>query len=129
MAGITTLAELIGRILISIMFLLSGLNKIGGYAGTQAYMESMGVPGMLLPLAIIVEVVGAIAVIVGWFTRWFALALAGFCILAALLFHSNFDDRMQIIMFMKNIAIAGGFLVIFAYGAGKLSLDNKLGKA
>lgn len=122
-------AELVGRIFISIIFLLSGFNKIGGFAGTQDYMASMGVPGMLLPLVIVLEIGGALAVMLGWHTRWFALALAVFSVAAALLFHFNFEDKMQSIMFLKNIAIAGGFMVIFAHGPGDLSLDKRLGRA
>lgn len=117
--------DLLGRTLISLMFLTSGIGKITGYAATQSYMDSVGVPGSLLPLVIIVEVVGAIAVIVGWRTRWAAAALAGFCIVSALLFHADFSDQSQMINFMKNISIAGGFLVIVAFGAGPLSLDNR----
>lgn len=121
-------AEFIGRIFISLIFLLSGFNKIGGFAGTQAYMESMGVPGMLLPPVILLEIGGALAIAVGWYTRWFALALAGFSVAAALLFHLDFNDKVQTIMFLKNIAIAGGFLVIFSHGPGDLSLDRRLGR-
>lgn len=121
------ISDLIGRIFISLIFLTAGINKITGYAGTQGYMESAGVPGIVLPLVLILEIGGAIAVIVGWKTRWAALALAIFCIISAFLFHFNFGDQMQSIMFMKNIAIAGGFAVIFAHGAGELSLDHKLG--
>ena len=86
----------------------------------------MGVPGALLPLVILLEVGGAIAIIVGWQTRITAFLLAGFTLLAGLIFHSNFADQMQMIMFMKNVAIAGGFLVLVAHGAGALSVDNRL---
>lgn len=127
-ANMSRYAELIGRIFMSIIFLLSGFNKIGGFAGTQTYMESMGVPGMLLPLVIALEIGGAIAIMIGWYTRWFALALAGFSIAAALLFHLNFGDKVQTIMFLKNIAIAGGFMVIFSHGPGDLSLDKRQGR-
>ena len=125
MSGINRYSALLGRILISLMFLTSGLGKITGYAATQGYMETVGVPGLLLPLVIVVEVVGAIAVIVGWRTRWAAAALAGFCIVSALLFHADFSDQSQMISFMKNISIAGGFMVIVAFGAGPLSLDKR----
>ncbi len=118
----------LGRLLISFMFVMSGISKIGGYAGTQGYMEAMGVPGMLLPLVILTEVGLGLAVIVGFKTRIAALGLAGFCILAAILFHANFSDQMQMIMFMKNIALAGGFLIIVAHGAGAYSLDSRLEK-
>jgi putative oxidoreductase len=125
MSGIYKISGLLGRILISFIFLQSGINKIGGYKATLGYMESKGVPGMLLPLVIFLEIAGAIAIIVGWQTRLFAFALAGFCILSALLFHMDFSNQVQTIMFMKNLAIAGGFLALFAHGAGDLSLGKK----
>lgn len=114
---------LAGRVLVAHIFLLAGLQKIGNYAGTQGYMESMGVPGMLLPLVILVEVGGAAALIVGWQTRWAAAGLALFCLLSAVLFHANFSDGVQMIMFMKNLSIAGGLLFIAAHGAGAYALD------
>lgn len=117
------LMYLAGRVLVAHIFLLAGLQKIGNYAGTQGYMESMGVPGMLLPLVILVEVGGAIALIVGWQTRWAAAGLALFCVLSAMLFHANFSDGTQMIMFMKNLSIAGGLLFIAAHGAGAFALD------
>ena len=95
MSGVYKISGLLGRILISFMFLQSGINKIGGYKATLGYMESKGVPGMLLPFVIFLEIVGAIAIIVGWQTRLFAFALAGFCILAALLFHMDFSNQIQ----------------------------------
>lgn len=119
-------ADLAGRILISAIFLWSGLGKIAGYAGTQGYMESMGVPGMLLPVVIAVEVLGAIAVIVGYRTRIAAFLLGGFSVLSGLLFHFNPGDQMQTIMLTKNLAIAGGFLFLVARGAGDWSLDARL---
>jgi putative oxidoreductase len=115
--------ELTGRILISAIFILAGFSKIGGYAGTQGYMESMGVPGALLPLVIATEFGGGILVLLGLWTRPAALALAGFSGLAALLFHRNPGDQMQMTLFMKDFAMAGGFLFLFAHGAGALSLD------
>lgn len=115
--------ELAGRILIAAIFVVAGASKIGGYAGTQAYMESQGVPGALLPLVIATELGGGLLVILGLWTRLAALALAGFSILSALLFHANFADQMQQIMLMKNFAMAGGFLFLVAGGAGALSLD------
>lgn len=116
---------LVGRILISLIFVLSGLNKIAGYAGTQAYMEAAGVPGMLLPLAILLEVGGGLAVMIGWRTRTMALLLAGFTLLTAVAFHADFGDKMQLIMFLKNLAMVGGLLFLVQYGAGELSLDNR----
>lgn len=118
-------ANLAGRILLAHIFLLAGLNKITGYSGTQGYMEAMGVPGMLLPLVILLEIGGAVALIVGWQTRWAAYALALFSIVAAVIFHSNLADQIQMILFMKNWALAGGLLVLAANGAGAFSLDQR----
>ncbi len=116
----------IARILMAQIFLLAGLSKIGAYAGTQGYMESMGVPGIMLPLVIALEVGGAIALIVGFKTRWVALGLAGFSAISAVMFHANFADQMQMIMFMKNWAIAGGLVLLAVHGAGHFSLDNRV---
>ena len=121
-------AELTGRILLAGIFLLSGLGKIGSYAATAAYMSSAGVPGALLPLVILTEVAGAIAIIIGWNTRIAAFLLAGFTLLAAFTFHSNFADQMQMINFLKNVAIAGAFLLLVANGPGPLSIDRRLAK-
>ena len=117
--------NLAGRILLAHIFLMAGINKISGYSGTQGYMEAMGVPGMLLPLVILLEVGGAMAIIVGWQTRWAAYALALFSIVAALIFHSNLADQIQMILFMKNWALAGGLLVLAANGAGAYSLEQR----
>jgi len=116
-------AELMGRILIAAIFIMAGYGKIAGYAGTQGYMESMGVPGALLPLVIVTELGGGILVVLGLWTRLAAFALGGFSGLSALLFHANFGDQMQMIMFMKDFAMAGGFLFLVAHGAGALSVD------
>jgi len=115
----------IARVFIAHIFLLSGLSKIGQYTGTQAYMETMGVPGALLPLVIMLEIAGAIALIVGWQTRWAALALAGFTVVSALLFHGNIADQTHMLMFMKNWAIAGGLLLLAANGPGHFSIDTR----
>ena len=114
-----------GRVLLSLIFITSGISKISGYAGTQGYMEAMGVPGALLPFVIALEVLGGLAVLVGFQARLAALALSGFCIVSAVLFHADFSDQMQMISFMKNISIAGGFLMVFAHGAGAYSIDNR----
>ena len=116
-------AELLGRVLISAIFILAGWGKIAGYAGTQGYMESMGVPGMLLPLVIATELGGGLLVLTGLWTRFAALALGGFSALSALLFHANFADQTQQILFMKNFARAGGFLFLVVHGAGRFSID------
>ena len=118
--------QLIARVFLGHIFILAGLSKLGdaAYVGTQGYMESMGVPGMLLPLVIAFEIGAGLAIVIGWQTRWAALALAGFSILAGLIFHSNFADQMQTILFMKNVSIAGGLLLLTAHGAGAYSLDE-----
>lgn len=115
----------IGRLMLASIFLISGVGKIFGYAGTQGYMEAMGVPGELLPLVILTEVGGGLAIALGWHTRLAAFLLAGFTLLAALIFHMNFADQMQQIMFLKNMAIIGGFLTLIHHGAGVCSLDHK----
>jgi putative oxidoreductase len=122
-------AELAGRVLISFIFIMSGWSKISGYAGTQGYMEAMGVPGALLPVVIVTELGGGLLVLAGLWTRLAALALAGFSILAGVLFHFKPDDQMQMIMLMKNFAIAGGLLFLVAHGAGRLSIDARRGAA
>lgn len=119
----TAASQLAGRALLSVIFIVAGINKIGAWAGTQGYMESMGVPGALLPLVIALEIGGGLAILAGWQTRFAAVLLAGFCLVSAAIFHANFGDQMQSIMFMKNLAIAGGLLTLFASGAGAWSVD------
>ena len=119
-------SDLSARILLAVMFFMAGIGKIGAYAGTQGYMESQGLPGMLLPAVIGLEIIGSILLVVGWKIRYAAFALAGFTILSALMFHLNFADQIQSIMFMKNLAIAGGLLLLVNHGAGELSLDSKM---
>jgi len=122
------LAELAGRVLMAVLFLLSGLGKIGAYSATAAYMTAFGVPAALLPVVIATELLGSLAIMLGWKTRTAALLLAGFCLLTATIFHHNFADQQQMIHFLKDLAIAGGFLVLLANGAGPLSLDRRLAK-
>jgi putative oxidoreductase len=114
-----------GRVLLAVLFLLSGLGKLGAYSATAAYMASAGVPGALLPLVIATEIGGALAIIVGWRTRTVAFLLAGFSLLTALTFHRNFADQQQLINFLKNVSIAGGFLLLLANGPGPLSIDQR----
>jgi len=119
--------KLVGRVLLSIIFITSGFSKITGYAGTAAYMEQNGVPGALLPLVILTELGGGLCIVTGLFTRYVAIALAGFCVLTGYFFHYQSGDQMQMINFMKNLAIAGGFLVLAGAGPGALALDNRRG--
>jgi putative oxidoreductase len=118
-------AKLVGRLLLVLIFIQAGYGKIGGYEGTAKYMASAGVPGLLLPLVIAVELAGGLLIAIGYQTRLAALALAGFTALSALLFHFDFGDRGQAINFMKNISIAGGFLVLVGSGAGAWSVDGR----
>ena len=117
--------DLIGRVFISGIFLLSGFNKIGNYDGTIGWMESFGLPGFLLIPAIVLEIVAPILIIVGYQTKIAAAALSVFCIATAFIFHNDFSDQMQIIAFMKNIALAGGFLFLVVNGAKRFCLDTK----
>lgn len=112
------LSTLAGRAMLATIFLVAGFGKIGAYAGTQAYMESFGVPGFLLPAVIGLEVLGGLAVLLGIQTRIAAVGLAGFTLLAAVIFHSDFAQPMQSILFMKNLAISGAFLMLAAQGPG-----------
>ena len=123
----SSVTELAGRILLAALFLMSGLGKIGAYSGTAEYMSSFGVPGILLPVVIATEVVGAIAIIAGWQTRIAASLLAGFTLIAAAIFHNNFGNQVEMIMFVKNVSITGGFLLLVANGAGPLSVDRRWG--
>jgi putative oxidoreductase len=129
-------SALIGRLLLALMFLLAGLSKLGGLEGTAGYIASKGLPmAQLLAIATAaLEVGAAVMLIVGWQARWAALALAAFTLLATVLFHNYWampadQQMMQQLMFMKNLAITGGLLVLFAFGPGSLSLDARRGAA
>ena len=124
----TNITDLIGRILISTLFLLNGIFKINNYDGTIEWMESFGMPGILLIPSIILEIVGPILIIIGYKTKIAAGLLSLFCIATAIIFHNDFSDQMQFISFLKNIALAGGFLILFVNGAKDFSLDNKFKK-
>ncbi len=120
-------APALGRLLIAIIFIMSGFGKLTDFAGSVGYAESVGMPLPQLGIAaaIVVEFFGGIALVLGFKTRWVAAAIAVFSIVAAFLFHANFADQMQAINFWKNVAIAGGLLQIVYFGAGPLSLDNR----
>jgi putative oxidoreductase len=117
--------KLAGRVLLSLMFIQAGIGKIFGYEGTAAHMTESGVPAILLPLVILTEAGGGLCVLLGLWTRYAAIALAGFTVLAGLLFHYQPGDMMQMISFMKNVTIAGGFLVLAGAGPGAYALDNR----
>lgn len=123
---------LMGRCLMAIMFLLAGISKIGAFAGTSGYIASKGLPmpDVVAALTIAVEIGGALALIFGYCTRWAALVLAAFTLIAGLIFHNYWNlpaaqQSVQQIMFMKNLAIVGGLLTLAAWGAGAWSIDGK----
>ncbi|MGP3592602.1 DoxX family protein [Vagococcus sp. WN89Y] len=119
---------LVARILMPILFITAGWGKITAYSGTQQYMESMGVPGFLLPLTILLEFGGGLAILFGFLTRTTAIFTAVFTLLTAVLFHNNFAEGVNSIMFMKNLTIAGGFLLLAITGPGAFSIDRVLNK-
>ena len=119
---LTNLAALLGRAMLAAIFIIAGIDKIGAYAGTQAYMESAGISGILLPAVIALEILGGIAILIGFQTRIAAALLAGFTLLAAVIFHSDFSQQIQMILFMKNVAISGAFLMILSQGPGQWAL-------
>ncbi len=119
---------LLARLPIGFMFASAGFQKIGGYAGVQKYMDAMGVPGALLPLVIAAEIGFGLALLAGFKTRYAALALAGFTLIATYFFHFNLADQTQALFFFKNLAITGGLMAIVAAGAGAWSVDGKLGE-
>jgi putative oxidoreductase len=113
------------RILLAQIFLIAGYGKLGaGYAATSAYMTAYHTPTLLLPLVIALELVGGIGLVLGFQTRLLSALLAGFCLIAALIFHHDFADTMQQLMFMKDLAISGGLLLLTANGAGAFSVDG-----
>ena len=123
--NMTSILDLIGRIFISAVFLLSGFNKIGNYEGSVEWMESFNLPEFFLIPAIILEIFAPILIIIGYQTRIAAAFLSIFCIATAIIFHNNLGDQMQFVAFMKNIALAGGFLFLVVNGAKGYCLDKK----
>ena len=118
--------ELFGRIFLSALFLIEGINKIFNYEGTTAYMESFGVPDFLYIPAIILEIIFPLLIVIGYQTKICALIMAIFSVLLAIIFHADFDNQMQLISFLKNFAIAGGFIIIFVNGPSTWSVDYML---
>jgi putative oxidoreductase len=127
MSGTNAAFALGGRFLLAILFILSGLSKLGAVAATQAYIAKVGLPLPVLAyvVAVAVELIAGLMLLVGYRTRAAALALALFTLAAAVFFHNQFDDRNQFIHFMKNLAICGGLLQLFVFGAGGLSIDAR----
>ena len=116
--------HLAGRVLLASIFLISGVGKISDPAGTMGYMQMMGAPTILFWPTVALELLGGLAIVVGFQTRLVSYLLAAFCLIAAFIFHRNFADQMQMIMFLKNVSIAGGFLLLASSGATALSVDG-----
>jgi len=121
---LNSLILLVARIMLALIFIVAGFGKLTAYAGTAQYMQSMGVPAGLLPIVILTELGGGLAILLGFQTRFVAFLLAGFSIVTGLIFHAGNDQTSQI-MLMKNITMAGGFLVLMVQGAGRLSIDRE----
>ncbi len=124
MDSLKTLAQPLARVLLGLIFVVAGAGKLADVAGFTAYMTSGGVPAFVAWPVILLELLGGIAVIVGFQTRVAALALAGFSVLAGLMFHFAPSDQMQMTMFMKNLAMAGGLLLLAIYGPGAYAVGR-----
>ena len=122
--------SLTGRILLVLIFLNSGIGKIGNFEGTAQYMAQFGMPfpSFFLFGAILFELFGSLCILLGYFTRFGALLILIFLIPTTFIFHTDFGDRIQMIMFMKNVSMFGGCLILFATGPGRLSLDYLIRK-
>jgi len=121
----TTYTTLAARVLLALLFIVAGLGKLGDVAGFTGYMVSGGTPAIFAWPTILLEVLGGLAILIWFQTRIAALALAGFTLLAAVLYHFVPADQMQMTMFLKNLAITGGLLLLAQHGAGKLSVDGR----
>ena len=117
------IVELVGRIFLSALFLIEGFGKISMQEDVIMYMEDYGVPGILFVPATVLEILFPLLLIVGYKTKWAASVMALFTFTVAIIFHTDFSEGMQMMFFLKDIAIAGGFMIIIAYGPGKISLD------
>ena len=118
------IVELVGRIFLSALFLIEGFGKISNQENVIMYMEEYGVPEILFVPATVLEILFPLLLIVGYKTKWAAAVMALFTFTVAIIFHTDFSDGMQMIFFLKDLAIAGGFMIIVAYGPGKISLDH-----
>jgi len=122
------IVEFIGRILLSALFLIEGIGKISMQEDVIMYMADYGVPEILFIPAIILEILFPLLLIIGYKTKLSALIMALFTLTVAIIFHTNFSEGMQMIFFLKDLAIAGGFMIIFVYGSNKISLDYRIKK-
>ena len=122
------MGEFVGRLLLGLLFVLEGISKLRGYDGAARYMTAYGMPTILLPAVIVLEIAAGALIVAGWQARCAAAALAIFCVAAAIIFHTKFSDRNQLIHFEKDLALAGAFLLLWARGAGAFSLDGWLAR-
>ncbi len=122
---VNTIVSTLARVLVAYIFIVAGYGKISGYEATAGYMEAMGVPSALLPLTILVELGGGLALLLGFQTRFAAFGLAVFSLITAFIFHGGAEDAINL---MKNLSIAGGLFFVMLHGAGKLSIDHLVEK-
>lgn len=121
----TAATSFLGRTLMALIFILAGINKFQGYETTVGYMQQFGVPAILLPGTIALEILGGLAVLAGFYARLAAIPLVLFTLLTGIIFHADFADPVQMVLFLKNLAIAGGFLLLFAHGPGAWAVNDK----
>jgi len=124
LTGLVDLGELVGRALLALLFILEAVAKLQAYGAAAKYMAAFGMPPDLLPFAVTAELAGGVMIAFGWYTRPAALMLAGFCVIAAAVFHTKFSDHNQLLHFEKDLALAGAFLILSARGAGRYALDS-----
>tara|TARA_B100000686_G_scaffold321344_1_gene373919 strand:- start:496 stop:876 length:381 start_codon:yes stop_codon:yes gene_type:complete len=117
------IVEFFGRLFLSALFLIEGLGKISIQEDVIMYMEDYGVPGILFLPALALEILFPLLLIIGYKIKWTASIMALFTFTVAIIFHTNFSEGMQLMLFLKDIAIAGGFMIVIAHGPGKISLD------
>ena len=120
------IVELLGRIFLSALFLIEGIGKIFTQEQVVMYMEDYSVPGILFIPAVALEILFPLLLIVGYKTKLAALVMFLFTLTVAIIFHTDFSNEMQLVFFLKDLAIAGGFMIIIAYGSNKFSLDHFL---
>jgi putative oxidoreductase len=115
----------VGRVLMALIFIQSGIAKLGAVEATRGYIESAHLPGILVWPTILFEIIAGILIVIGFKTRLVAILLAIYCLVSAAIFHSHLSDQMQLINFMKNVSMAGGFLLLACVGPGSLSVDGR----
>lgn len=128
MSSFKDVSILVSRLLLSILFIVAGYGKLHGYEATAGYMEAMHVPSQLLPLVILLELGGGLALVFGFLTSFTAISIGIFSIVAALIFHADFSDQTNQLMLMKDFGLAGGFFLLASTGSGRFSIDALIQK-